>query len=139
MGKKAGKLSTVATTRRKETTQQHRSKRCSGCGRRLANTAEFFQSLGARGGLPVSLSAECRDCRNKRYREYYQAHRTAMIARATARARVRRKERKAIKQAERHANQQLYAKMKAAAARQRCHINANGSKECIGCTADATY
>ena len=60
---------------------------CTACGKIKPSTAEFFQSLRIkRKGKPdwCGLSAECRECRKGRFREFYDDNREAQIARANA-------------------------------------------------------
>jgi hypothetical protein len=58
------------------------TRRCTACGETFANTHEFFALLHVKGR--EYLSAECRMCRKKRFRDHYDADRAKHVARVIA-------------------------------------------------------
>jgi hypothetical protein len=79
-------------------------RKCSGpCGREYPATIKFFVLLRKQqpsGTLTIGLSRECRECRNRRYKPFYETHRSQIIERATLSTRKRR-ERQEVREQER--------------------------------------
>jgi hypothetical protein len=57
---------------------------CSECHQAFPQTVEFFVLLKNKTKGWSGFSAECRECRNKRFRGFYQENREAQIERANA-------------------------------------------------------
>jgi hypothetical protein len=58
---------------------------CSACKQAFPNTKQFFVRLIKKqrsGTITIGLARECRECRNKRFRPFYLAHRDEQIERA---------------------------------------------------------
>ena len=55
---------------------------CNACNRTLPQTDEFFVVLKNKAKKWTGFSAECRECRNKRFGPYYKKNRRKLIARA---------------------------------------------------------
>jgi len=78
-------------------------RRCKACGEEFPATSEFFVTLTVRkpnGTTWRGFATECRACRNKRYRPFYEANRATLIARAIKSTRKRR-ERPEVQEQER--------------------------------------
>lgn len=78
-------------------------KTCSACMKSFPLDAEHFLPL--KKGAWRGWSTECRPCRNKRYRSYYEKNREKVIARATASTRKRR-ERPEVREQERQSSRE---------------------------------
>jgi 5-methylcytosine-specific restriction endonuclease McrA len=78
-------------------------RRCRACQQEFPQTSEFFVTVRKkRAGLSewIGFARECRVCRNKRFRPYYEKNRESLIARATESTKKRR-ERPEIREQER--------------------------------------
>ena len=58
-------------------------RRCSGCGRDFPATTEHFVMMKNKKSGWSGLSAECRECRNGRFRKWYGDNREYAVARST--------------------------------------------------------
>jgi hypothetical protein len=73
--------------------QEKQERECSACHQLFPATAEHFVLLRKKmrnGELWTGWSGECRTCRNKRFKPYYVANRSRLVAKATAAVKKRR-------------------------------------------------